>query len=66
MAESFEELGSNGRPYDEILSQVEIAIIKKAYLASGQNTAKAARLLNIPRETLRYKLSKFNIGTGDN
>jgi two-component system, NtrC family, response regulator AtoC len=66
MAESFDEFGSNGRPYDEILSQMEIAIIKKAFLVSGQNTAKAARLLNIPRETLRYKLSKFNIGTGDN
>jgi two-component system, NtrC family, response regulator AtoC len=64
--ENFDELSPNGKPYDEILSQVEIAIIKKAYLASGQNTAKAARLLNIPRETLRYKLSKFNIGVGDN
>ena len=36
------------------------------YLQSGKNSSKAARMLNIPRETFRYKLSKYNIESGEN
>ena len=52
--------------FDEILRNTEIQLLKKAYLQSGKNSSKAARLLNIPRETFRYKLSKYNLENGEN
>ncbi|MGD9898262.1 MAG: sigma-54-dependent transcriptional regulator [Calditrichaceae bacterium] len=54
-----------GRSFDEIMKETEIRLLEKAYTLSDKNTSKAARLLKIPRETLRYKISKFNIGNGD-
>ncbi len=47
---------------DEVLRETEITILKRAFLLSGRNTSKTARLLKIPRETLRYKLTKYEIG----
>lgn len=53
------------RSLDEIMKETEIKLLEMAYTLSSKNTSKAARILKIPRETLRYKLSKFNIGNGD-
>ena len=50
---------------EDVLRETEIAVLKRAYTLGGQNTSKAARLLNIPRETLRYKLRKYEIETGE-
>ncbi len=52
--------------FEEIIRETEIDLIKKAYELSGSNTSQTARLLKIPRETLRYKLEKYNIGNGEN
>ena len=46
---------------DEILFKIEIDLIKKAYEISKNNVSQTARLLKIPRETLRYKLTKYDV-----
>ncbi len=51
--------------FEDIIRATEIDLIKKAYELSGNNTSQTARLLKIPRETLRYKLEKYNIGNGE-
>ncbi len=51
--------------FEEIIRETEINLITKAYELSGNNTSQTARLLKIPRETLRYKLEKYNIGNGE-
>jgi len=63
--ESAEPL-SPAMPIPEHLYDLELAIehvttmlIKKALRKAEGNTAKAARLLGIPRGTLRYKIDKF-------
>ncbi|KAA3637753.1 MAG: sigma-54-dependent Fis family transcriptional regulator [Calditrichaeota bacterium] len=58
--------GSDEFAFEEILRNTEIQLLKKAYLQSGKNSSKAARLLKIPRETFRYKLSKYNLENGEN
>ena len=56
-------LGENS--YDEIVGNFEKEILTKAYKQSNFNTSKTARLLKIPRETLRYKLDRFKISNGE-
>lgn len=51
---------------DQIIEKTEMQLIQKAYLMSGKNISKAARMLKIPRETFRYKFSKYNLGDGEN
>jgi DNA-binding NtrC family response regulator len=55
----------NNLSFEEILRETEINLIKKAYEQSGKNTSQTARILKIPRETLRYKLEKYNLGNGE-
>ncbi len=55
----------NNLSFEEILRETEINLIKKAYEQSGKNTSQTARILKIPRETLRYKLEKYNLGDGE-
>ncbi len=55
-----------GKSLDEIIGEIESQIIIDALKSSNDNVSKAARLLNIPRETLRYKLSKYGLLTGEN
>lgn len=43
------------------LEEIELALIKKALEAAGNNQTKAAKLLNISRDTLRYRMKKFNL-----
>jgi two-component system, NtrC family, response regulator AtoC len=44
-----------------VLERVERTLIHEALLASGWNRARAAELLGISRETLRYRLEKFDL-----
>ena len=46
--------------YEDLLNNIERKIITKAISISDGNTSHAAKLLRIPRETLRYKLKKLN------
>lgn len=50
-------------PYDlnRILSETEKKIIINAMEIAGYNKSKAAKLLNIPRSTLYFKLEKYNM-----
>lgn len=45
----------------ENLKELEIQLINDALNASGGNVQKAAVLLDIPRQTLQYKIKKLNI-----
>ncbi|GAM16773.1 sigma-54 interaction domain-containing protein [Mesobacillus selenatarsenatis] len=45
----------------ENLKELEIQLINDALNASGGNVQKAAVLLDIPRQTLQYKMKKLNI-----
>lgn len=64
---------SVGRPGDEAapaavlpvgrmtLEEMEREAIRKALEATGNNQVRAARLLGVSRDTLRYRLKKFNL-----
>lgn len=52
---------SEGMDLKEIVRRAEINAIKKAMKTSGDNKYRAARLLNIPRSTLYYKLNYYGI-----
>lgn len=47
---------------ESVVEDVTVRLIKKALKRSQGNTTKAAELLGIPRGTLRYKISKLNLG----
>ncbi len=47
--------------YEDILMNIEKKIISKAINLSEGNISQTAKLLKMPRETLRYKLTKLNI-----
>lgn len=49
--------------YEEILNNIEFKIISKAVSISDGNISQTAKLLQMPRETLRYKLTKLHIKT---
>ena len=51
--------------YDEMVNNFEKKILTEAYKLGKFNTSKTARLLKIPRETLRYKLDRFKISNGE-
>jgi two-component system response regulator AtoC len=46
---------------DEMVDRIEKELIGKAYRITGGNVAKTARLLNVPRGTLRYKIEKYEL-----
>jgi two-component system response regulator AtoC len=48
---------------DEVVGQLEKELIAKAIAITGGNVAKTARLLNVPRGTLRYKLEKYELAS---
>lgn len=52
--------------YEEILTEIDKKLITKALEIANGNTSQAARILKIPRETLRYKLVKLNIAQKEN
>lgn len=43
------------------LVNMEIKYIKEALIINGNNVSKASKFLNIPRQTLQYKITKYNI-----
>ena len=45
----------------KIIENKETDIIKKILQENNWNITKAARILNIPRQTLQYKISKYRI-----
>ncbi len=51
---------------EEIIETIEIKLLTKAIEMSKDNISKAARVLRIPRETLRYKIKKYNLEIGEN
>ena len=46
---------------NKAISKLELKTIKKALDMAGGNKAKAAKILNIPRTTLYYKMHQYNI-----
>lgn len=55
------DLPPSGIDFDSVILDIERELITKAMTRTAGNIAKAARLLNIPRGTLRYKLEKYAI-----
>ncbi|WP_432666886.1 sigma 54-interacting transcriptional regulator [Wukongibacter baidiensis] len=49
------------QPLNDVMEMVEKKMIKKAIKKAEGNVSKAAKLLNIPRQTLQYRVSKYNI-----
>ncbi|MBE9487008.1 MAG: sigma-54-dependent Fis family transcriptional regulator [Desulfuromonadales bacterium] len=55
------EIPPEGIVLDDVVGQVEKELVEKAYKITGGNVAKTARILNVPRGTLRYKLEKYEL-----
>lgn len=55
------EIPPEGIVLDDVVGQVEKDLVEKAYKITGGNVAKTARILNVPRGTLRYKLEKYQL-----
>lgn len=50
-----------GLSLKEKLEHMEIKYIKEALIIHSNNVSKASKFLNIPRQTLQYKISKYSI-----
>ncbi|MFQ5628152.1 MAG: sigma 54-interacting transcriptional regulator [bacterium] len=68
--DQLKEMKQNQKIYDESylskslsenVAELEAQLIRRALHASGGNQSKAARLLKIPVQTLRYKIEKLGI-----
>ena len=61
--EKHRDIPFNKKKYDlnEILKEKEVEIITKALKMAEGNRTKAAGILGIPRQTLKYKIDKFDI-----
>jgi len=55
------EIPPEGILLEEMVGEIEKELIGKALKITGGNVAKTARLLNVPRGTLRYKLEKYEL-----
>ena len=49
------------KPLTETINKVETIMITSALQRTGGNITKAAKILEIPRQTLQYKMGKYNI-----
>lgn len=58
------EIPPEGIILEDVVDRVEQELVGRAYATCGGNIAKTARMLNVPRGTLRYKLEKYQIGEG--
>ncbi len=54
-------LPGDGIPFEELLSKAEREFIVKAMRESGGNQSKAARMLQLNRDKLRYRLKNFDL-----
>ncbi len=59
------EIPSAGIDLEKLVENLERELIGKALTATGGNVAKTARLLNVARGTLRYKLEKYRLAGVD-
>ena len=57
------EINHSRHSYEELIDEIESIILRKAIDECKGNVSEAARILKIPRETLRYKINKFKIST---
>ena len=55
------EIPPEGIVLDDVVGQIEKELVEKAFRITGGNVAKTARILNVPRGTLRYKLEKYHL-----
>ena len=55
------EIPPEGIVLDVVVEEVEKELVEKAFRITGGNVAKTARILNVPRGTLRYKLEKYQL-----
>jgi len=58
------EIPPEGIILDDVVDQIEKELVAKAFRMTGGNVAKTARVLNVPRGTLRYKLEKYQLTDG--
>jgi DNA-binding NtrC family response regulator len=54
----------NGIDFDGLIGNIEMELIDRAMKQSGYNQSKAARLLGIKRDKLRYKVKALESVTG--
>ncbi|HEX5132255.1 MAG TPA: sigma-54 dependent transcriptional regulator [Candidatus Krumholzibacteria bacterium] len=52
----------DGIDFESLVGDVERSLIMKASEQSGWNQSRTARLLNVKRDKLRYRMKSFNIG----
>ena len=57
------EIPPEGIVLDDVVGPVETGLVSKAFQITGGNVAKTARILNVPRGTLRYKLEKYQLSS---
>ncbi len=55
-----------GLQFEEVIGKLERGLIVEALGITGGNVAKTARLLNLARGTLRYKMEKYGLQEGIN
>ncbi len=55
------DIPPEGIMLEEMIGEIEKELISKAIDITRGNVAKTARLLNVPRGTLRYKLEKYEL-----
>ncbi len=55
------EIPPEGIVLEDVMDRVEKDLVGKAFQISGGNVSKTARILNVPRGTLRYKLEKYQL-----
>ena len=58
------QIHPEGVLFEEIVGRLEKELISQAAVITGGNVAKTARLLKLPRGTLRYKMEKYNLTEG--
>ena len=56
-----QDLPADGIDFDSIIADVEKELIVKASNQTGWNQSKTARLLNMKRDKLRYRMKSFNL-----
>ena len=55
------QIPPEGILFEEIVGKLEKDLVTQAVGITGGNVAKTARLLNLPRGTLRYKMEKYGL-----
>ncbi|KAF0826111.1 sigma-54 interaction domain-containing protein [Cytobacillus firmus] len=61
LQKNIQDFSLNVQPLKASMEKQEKALIEKALQETNGNIKKAAKLLEVPRQTLQYKLAKYNI-----